>query len=67
MGWALKNMVPLKMNTSPQAQIMSSLENWSKLHTVTAKNEAAVAFLLSGDASYITRASIFIVDGYLAT
>ena len=33
---------------------MSPLENWSRAHLVTEKNEATVAFLLSGDASYIT-------------
>ena len=53
--------------TSPLAQIMSPLENWSGVHSVTEKNEATVAFLLSGDASYITGTSISVAHGYLAT
>ena len=53
--------------TLPLAQIMSPSENWSGVYKVTEKNDATVAFLLLGDASYITGASIFVVDGYLAT
>ena len=53
--------------TSPLAQIMSPLENWSGVDKVTEKNDATVAFLLLGDASYITGASISVAHGYLAT
>ena len=57
----------MNRSTSFLAQIMSQLENWSGVHSVTEKNEATVAFLLSGDASYITGASIAVDDGYVAT
>ena len=57
----------MNRSASPLAQIMSPLENWSGVHSVTEKNEATVAFLLSGDASYITGASISVAHGYLAT
>jgi len=53
--------------TLPLAQIMSPSENWSGVYKVTEKNDATVAFLLSGDASYITGASISVAHGYLAT
>ena len=57
----------MNRSTSFLAQIMSQLENWSGVHSVTEKNEATVAFLFSGDASYITGVSISVVDGYLGT
>jgi len=53
--------------TLPLAQIMSPSENWSGVYKVTEKNDATVAFLLSGDASYIKGASISVAHGYLAT
>ncbi len=57
----------MNRSASPLAQIMSPLENWPGVHSVTEKNEATVAFLFSGDASYITGVSISVVDGYLGT
>ena len=57
----------MNRSTSLLAQIMSPLENWSGVYKVTEKNDATVAFLLLGDASYITGASISVAHGYLAT
>tara|TARA_B100000123_G_C25471346_1_gene314929 strand:- start:84 stop:281 length:198 start_codon:yes stop_codon:yes gene_type:complete len=49
------------------AKIRPLLENQSKVHLVTEKDEATVAFFLSGNASYITGVCISFVDGYLGT
>ena len=57
--------VNVNRSTSPLAQIMSPLENWSAVYSVTLNSEAAVTFVLSGDASYITGSGISVVDGHL--
>ena len=55
----------MNRSISPLTKIMSPLENWSKVHLVSEKDEATVAFLLPGNASYITGSGIYVVEGHL--